>query len=217
MSRPRLLDLFCGAGGAAMGYHRAGFDVEGVDLLPHPDYPFTMHVADAMTFPLAGYAAIHASPPCPLYSSITPEATRSQHPDLVGPVRDRLLASGVVYVIENVVGAPLIGPVLYCGKAMGLPHIRRHRLFESNQFLMSPGCACDYGPAFGIYGDHGDKIPRDRKDGYKRWGKARDVEHAQQIMGIDWMTDWDDLADAVPPVYTQHIGEQLRAALVAAA
>lgn len=152
----------------------------------------------------------HASPPCPLYSSITPKSTRDNHPDLVGPARDALRAWGGTYVIENVPGAPLDHPVLCCGKALGLPFIKRHRLFESNSFLMTPGCACDGGPAYGVYGDHGDKNPpRLHPDGFRRWGKARDAAHAREVMGIDWMSRWDDLADAIPPAYTEYIGAQL--------
>lgn len=210
----RLLDLFAGAGGCSVGYHLAGFDVVGVDLEPHQDYPFELLVQDAMSTLsdlrfLDAFDVIHASPPCPLYSSITPTQARDKHPDLVAPVRALLRSWGGVYVIENVPRAPLDHPVLYCAKAMGLPHLRRHRLFESNAFLMTPGCMCDNGPAYGVYGDHGDKTPRQHPDGHRRWGKARDVPHAQEVMGIDWMTSWDDLADAIPPAYTQHIGEQL--------
>lgn len=214
MSGPRLLDLFCGAGGCSVGYHRAGFDVVGVDDVPHPEYPYEFVLADALDVMadvefVRSFDAVHGSPPCPLYSSITPDSTRDTHPDLIPPTRAAFRAAGIPWVIENVVGAPLDDPVLICGKAMGLRDIKRHRLFESSVFMMSPGCACDNGPAYGIYGDHGDKTPRQRKDGFKRWGKARDVEHAQQIMGIGWMSRWDDLADAIPPSYTEFIGAQL--------
>lgn len=216
MSRPKVLDLFCGAGGCSVGYARAGWDVTGVDKEPHADYPFELIVDDAMRVLddlefVRSFDAVHGSPPCPRYSSITAvNGTQHLHPDLVGPVRERFVASGLPWVIENVPRAPLLSPVVICGKAMGLPYIKRHRLFESNLLLMSPGCACDSGPAYGVYGDHGDKNPaRPHPDGHKRWGKARDVAHAQQIMGIDWMTSWDDLADAIPPAYTQFIGEQL--------
>ena len=212
--RPRLLDLFSGAAGAAMGYHRAGFDIVGWDIEPHPDNPFELIVGDAMAALrdrdyLSTFDVVHASPPCPLFSAITPAHTRAQHPDMLTPTLDRLHAWGGTWVVENVPGAPLPGAVTYCGKAMGLPHLRRHRLFASSALLLSPGCACDNGPAYGVHGDHGDLTPRQHTDGHKRWGKARDVAHAQQLLGIEWMTRWDDLADAIPPAYTEHIGRQL--------
>lgn len=212
--RPRLLDLFCGAGGCSVGYDRAGFDVTGVDIADHPDYPYEMIVADAMEIAadrpfLDRFDVVHGSPPCPRYSAITPTDRRDSHPDHLPRFRELMLVWGGTYVVENVPGAPMPAGVMFCGKAMGLPHIRRHRLFESNLLIMSPGCACDRGPAYGVYGDHGDLTPRDRGDGIQRWGKARDVAHAQQIMGIDWMTRWDDLADAIPPAYCEYIGVQL--------
>lgn len=110
--KPKLLDLFCGAGGAAMGYHRAGFEVVGVDIKPQPRYPFEFHQGDAMTWPLEGFDAIHASPPCQAYT-VAQNATRNgaAHPDLVAPVRERLQATGKPWVMENVVGAPLIHPI----------------------------------------------------------------------------------------------------------
>jgi DNA (cytosine-5)-methyltransferase 1 len=219
VSRPRLLDLFSGAGGCSVGYDRAGFEVTGVDHLPHPDYPFELIVADAMDVAadvafLSSFDVVHGSPPCPRHSSITPAHTRAQHPDHLPEFRRLMRAWGGVYVIENVVGAPMPDAITVCGKAMGLPQLKRHRLFESSEFLLSPGCACDRGPVYGVYGDHGDKSPRPtRPDGFIRWGKARDVAHAQEVMGIDWMREWDDLADAIPPAYTEFIGEQILAAI----
>jgi DNA (cytosine-5)-methyltransferase 1 len=130
VSRPRLLDLFCGAGGAAVGYHRAGFDIVGVDIHPQPRYPYEFHQADAMTWPLDGYDAIHASPPCQLYSISTVMHDRSQYPDLLDATRTRLMATGAVYVIENVPGAPLRNWVQVCGSGLGMVRIRRHRRFR---------------------------------------------------------------------------------------
>src|SRR3989304_5094805 len=107
--KPKLLDLFCGAGGAAMGYHRAGFDVVGVDIKPQPHYPFEFHQADAMTWPLDGFDAIHASPPCPGSSRLRrlPWLKGREWPLLIPGVRRRLVAAGVPWVIENVMDAPL--------------------------------------------------------------------------------------------------------------
>jgi DNA (cytosine-5)-methyltransferase 1 len=222
VSRPRLLDLFAGAGGCSVGYHRAGFDVVGVDRLPHDDYPFELVVADAVEVAqdrayLAGFDVVAASPPCPRYSSATPAHTRDSHPDLVPVIRDALTAWGGLYVIENVVGAPLRSPALLCGSAFGLG-VRRHRLFESNALLLSPGCY--HAPdeqIFGVYGDHGEDRQHYRPDGTRRSRKARDVAHAREVMGIEWMTEWDDLADAIPPAYTEHLGHQMLAHLGVAA
>lgn len=150
--RPRLLDLFCGAGGAAVGYHRAGFDVVGVDLAPQPDYPFDFVRHDALDLNI-GYMrefdAIHASPPCQAHSSITKvNGTAHLHPQLIEPTRDLLNLVGLPYVIENVVGAPLLDPVQCCGSILCptivvdgvLSSIRRHRRFESNVKLIGSGC-----------------------------------------------------------------------------
>jgi DNA (cytosine-5)-methyltransferase 1 len=203
------LDLFCGAGGCSVGYHRAGFDVVGVDIEPHADYPYELIVADAMgvladaAF-LAGFDVIHASPPCPRYSVATPDRYRDDHPDLLGPTTAALKAWGGVWIVENVPGAPMPDRVLLCGRAVGLRWTRRHRLFSSNVPLMTPGCACGPESPYGVTGD-GPEI----RDYTRNGRKARSVEHARQVMGIDWMTHWDDLADAIPPPYAEYIGGQL--------
>lgn len=219
---PRILDLFCGAGGAGTGYHRAGFEVVGVDIEPHDDYPFTLFVSDALEFArtwldAGNFDAIHASPPCPRYSTATPAANRDNHPDLIDPIRDILKASGLPYVIENVPGAPLNNPVVLCGSMFGLG-VRRHRLFESNIAMLQPECDHRAQPqVWGVYGDHGDAQPVTRPDGTSRGNKARNAAHAREVLGIDWMTRWDDLADAIPPLYTEFIGSALLEALEVAA
>ena len=179
MTRPRLLDLFCGAGGASVGYHCAGFEVVGVDIRPQKRYPFEFHQADALSI-LRGmvdypsfngemwrpdyWAAIHASPPCQAYTSARSlPNTKDDHPDLVGPVRDLLRATRLPWVIENVPGAPLSAHVMLCGSMFGLAHgeweLRRHRLFELNGFFcLTPPCQHN-GPVLGIYGEHA----RDRR------------------------------------------------------
>lgn len=223
MSEPELLDLFAGAGGCSVGYRRAGFKVTGVDDKDHPDYPYELIVADAMDVLedrafLSRFVVIHASPPCPRYSRITPDETRESHPDLIPPVREALQRWGGAYVIENVPNAPLFDPAVFCARAMGLPRIQRHRLFESNHLIMSPGCACAGEQTIGVYGDHPDR-PGGwlRPDGTSRGLKATSIEEAKEAMGIDWMTTWDDLTDAIPPAYTEYIGGQLIDQLRAAA
>lgn len=140
----KLLDLFCGAGGAAEGYRRAGFDdIVGIDLYPQPNYPFRFFEDDAMAwgFDLGYFDLIHASPPCQAYSS-TRTLHENEYPRYVERIREFLVQAEVPYVIENVVGAPLINPVKLCGSSFGLG-VRRHRLFESNMALMSTGCRHD--------------------------------------------------------------------------
>lgn len=206
----RCLDLFCGAGGAAMGYHQAGFEVVGWDIEHHPDYPFEHHVGDALGVLadvdyVQSFDLVHASPPCQAYSTATRD--RSRHPDLVGQVRDLLNAAGVPYIIENVPQAPLRDPVMLCGSSFGL-RVRRHRAFESTHPLTSPGCRHrEAGPVVGVYGDHPDRREYRRPDGSRRGAKATSLEDAQDAMGIGWMS-WGDLAEAIPPAYTEYLGGQ---------
>lgn len=213
MSKPRLLDLFSCAGGAGMGYHRAGFEVVGVDINPQPNYPFEHHVADALEF-LTAYGhefdAIHASPPCQGYTALA-AVHGNEWPLLIEPVRDLLESSGKPYVIENVQGAPVRRDLVLCGEMFGLGVIR-HRYFElgawsavSPQHLSHRGRVAGWrhgeffdGPYFAVYGSGG--------------GKGT-VEQWQQAMGIDWTSDRRELAEAIPPAYTEFIGRQLIAQL----
>lgn len=148
VTRPRLLDLFCCAGGASVGYDRAGFDVTGRDHVTQPDYPFPFQLGDALRADLSGYQAVHASPPCKAHTPLRHTARAGlfdyPHPDLIGPTRDLLVASGLPYVIENVPGAAPVmrDPVCMCGSSFGLP-VRRHRLFESNVPLVGRPCRHD--------------------------------------------------------------------------
>jgi len=204
----RLLDLFCGAGGSATGYHRAGFEVVGVDITPQLHFPFEFHQADALTYNLAGFDVIHASPPCQLYS-----ACRRMHnckgrtyTDLIAATRSLLLKSGAIYVIENVKGSPLINPNKLTGTMFGLK-MHRERWFESNVFFFTPE---HRGLAGGRVGKNGfvsmvgggdtgrGRIPADHRD-KAAWQKAS---------GIDWMTK-REMSQSVPPEYTEYIGRQL--------
>lgn len=220
--KPRLLDLFCGAGGAGMGYARAGFEVVGVDIKPQPHYPFEFHQADALEFPLDGFDAIHASPPCQAFSVLRhANVTKgSQYPELVGPMRARLTAVPAPWVMENVPGAPLLPAIVLCGSMFGLGagerQLRRHRLFESSALLLQPTCQ-HVGEAVGVYGggpterytfENG--IRAGRKG--QRGGYQGTAEERRYAMGVDWMTS-AELNQAIPPAYTEFIGKQLMAGL----
>ena len=188
--KPRLLDLFCGAGGAAMGYHRAGFDVVGVDIVRQKHYPFEFHQADALAFPLDGFDAIHASPPCQGYANVTRwRGNQDDHPRLIEPLRARLL--GHTYVIENVMDAPLREPTMLCGSMFGLP-IRRHRIFECSFTLEAPP-----------------------KCAHRKWHLAfmhKGERAYADAMECEWMSG-KVARQAIPPAYTQWIGRQLKDAL----
>lgn len=224
MTRPVLLDLFCGAGGAAMGYHRAGFDVVGVDIAPQPHYPFTFVQGDALEYLAAHgseFDAIHASPPCQKYSTIAKQVTArygKQYPDLVDKTRAALILTGKPFVIENVKGAPLRFAFQLCGSSFGL-NVRRHRLFETGndfQIMLTPPCS------------HVWQTPRFRSLDHRRKSNLSCVvgvhghlnypgegELRKAAMGIDWMSQ-DELAESIPPAYTQFIGAHLIQVITAA-
>lgn len=211
MTRPRMLDLFCGAGGAGMGYYQAGFDVTGVDLAPQPNNPFEFHQADALTYPLDGFEVIHASPPCQAYS-VTAALHDSVYPELVAQVRARLTAAGVPYVIENVAGAPLRNAIRLCGSSFGLD-VRRHRLFETSPVLIGvPPCAHHLQPEPIDVTGTGGRSTRTRTGGGGEHRKPLNLAHAREAMGIDWMTR-PELSEAIPPAYTEWIGRRLVAHL----
>lgn len=215
MSRPRLLDLFCGAGGAAMGYHRAGFVVVGVDIAPQPHYPFEFHREDALDV-LAKHGrefdAVHASPPCQASTALTKGTNQGrEYVNLIPETRHALRALGAPSVIENVQGSDLRRDLTLCGEMFGLDVIR-HRYFEVSGFLpVRPehvphrgrvrgwrhGAYFD-GPYVAVYGDGG--------------GKGS-VSEWQRAMGMDWTSDRKAIAEAIPPAYTEFIGAQLLAHL----
>jgi DNA (cytosine-5)-methyltransferase 1 len=206
VTRPRLLDLFCGAGGCSVGYHRAGFDVVGVDVKPQPNYPFEFHEADALTFPLEGFDAIHASPPCPSYSFATHyHGTQGNHPDLYAPVRALLHDTGLPYVIENVPGSPVRKDLVLCGEMFGL-RVHRHRLFETGRFFVMRPPHAPHALKGALHNCH-------IEAGHARLvaGNYADHEDAADAMGIDWPMSRRELANAIPPAYTEHIGGYLMA------
>jgi len=182
-----------------MGYHRAGFDVTGVDSIPQPGYPFSFVQADAMTFPLDGFDAIHASPPCKGFTTLASLHGKG-HPDLLTPTRLRLSGTGVPWVIENVPGAPMRPDLLLCGEMFALG-VRRHRWFETSPMLFSLIPPCQHrGPVVSVHGNPGGRSTRD--------GVRPNLSDWKRAMEIDWMSA-RALSQAIPPAYTQHIGELL--------
>ena len=192
MSKPKLLDLFCGAGGAAMGYHRAGFEVVGVDNKPQPHYPFEFHQADALTYPLEGFDAYHASPPCQAYSRMRhlPWLKDKKYPMLIDAVREKLKATDKTWVLENVMDAHLPGGWL-CGTMFGL-EFYRHRTFETPFFWFQPG-----------HPKHDFVIKPGRY-----FGDAGDKANEREAPCWPWMTKMEQ-RQAIPPAYTEYIGKEL--------
>lgn len=213
MNRPRLLDLFSGAGGCAVGYDRAGFEVTGVDINPQPRYPYTFVQADAMEVLrdwhfLGRFDAIHASPPCQAWTPLGALHPDKAYPQLIDPVRQALFLRGIPWVIENVMAAPLIkeNSIVLCGEMFGL-RTYRHRRFESHLGLTAPA-----------HPRHVTKTAT--KQRRKRWAEGWHISITGDVgtycgpeaMGIDWMTG-HEMSEAVPPAYTEHIGTQLLARL----
>ena len=206
----RLLDLFCGAGGAAMGYHRAGFeDITGVDNKPQPNYPFEFVQQDALDylhFNGDRYDFIHASPPCQAYSRTKSMPNVGKHPALIDSLREILQAIGHPYVIENVPGAPLHNPIILCGIMFGL-QVFRHRLLETKPWMLGPPHIKH--PADAVTNSH---------RGYSSFengathitcaGQNFKREDGAKAMNIDWMAR-PELAQAIPPAYTEFIGKRI--------
>lgn len=229
MSRPLLLDLFCGAGGAAEGYYRAGFDIVGVDREPQPDYPFEFFQVDALLtldrlhldlYPLYGartqdFDVIHASPPCQAYTTMANRyrgagGKADSHDALIAETRDALTLSGVPYVIENVVGArrEMRDPITLHGGMFGLG-VYRPRLFESNASLTAPPPAPKPPGVVAVYGKLDGRRVWTRNDG-SELRCVSTLKEGQEAMGMDW-SDWHGLTEAIPPAYTEWIGRQLYA------
>lgn len=195
-----------------MGYHRAGFEVVGVDIRPQPRYPFAFVQADALDYPLVGFDAIHASPPCQRFSDLARRNKNADEwPDLIAPMRARLALAGIPWVIENVEGAPLINPIMLCGVQFPPLRVIRHRLFETSFGAW---------PSPHRHRPHPLVFTHDKRKSH--FGVLREddsfvqvtgggncrVRTARRAMGIDWMTK-DELNEAIPPAYTEYIGRQL--------
>jgi len=206
----KLLDLFCGVGGASVGYARAGFEVHGVDLKHGKRYPYTYTRADVLDVLqdhkfIQQFDVIHASPPCQTHS-ITQHLRNAQSKttskiDLIPETRAALIAADKPYIIKNVPGSPLINPIQLCGSSFGLK-VRRHRLFESNMPL--EGSVCNHklqGRPVGVYGSLNDEIPQGGKT-------AATINEARDAMGMPWAI-WTELVEAIPPAFTEYLGGQI--------
>ena len=211
--KPKLLDLFCGADGAAAGYHRTGFDVVGFDINPQPNYPFKFVKMDALEVDLDICDAIHASPPCQNYCWCTTKARNEgkTYPDLIEPVRKLLIESGKPYVIENVVGAPLINPTYLEGTMFGLNVIRRS-CFETNWWLPQPMYLkrkkpikqlSKIGPTRILQKSAYCQVTTSGSDGW-----SCRLADFQDAMNINWMTR-AEITQAIPPAYSEYIGRYL--------
>lgn len=206
---PRLLDLFCGAGAGAIGYAQAGFDVVGVDIAPQAHYPFEFHQADAVTYPLSGFDAIHASPPCQHYTryrnAVKDITDRYEH--LLPQTLAHLATASVPTVIENVEGAPLRADVVLCGSMFGLD-VMRHRAFQVDGLaMMSPPCN-HKGWARRFKSSSGRKNLRYTME-IGAWDEP--ISEQRRAMGVDadWPITVRELSEGIPPAYTRFVGEQL--------
>ncbi|MFD9135520.1 DNA methylase [Streptomyces bottropensis] len=226
--RPRLLDLFSCAGGAGTGYHRAGFDVDGCDIVHRPNYPFPCHHGDALAYlahliasgEIERYAFVHASPPCQHGCALTVGTNASQgwgrtHVDLVAPTRALLDVTGLPYVIEQPNGrAEIRKDLTLCGEMFGLGVIR-HRNFELGGWMMKrPTHVPHRGRVRGYR--HGRYYDGPYVAAYGNGGGKPTVPELQQAMGIDWTDVREELTEAIPPAYTEHIGRAVLAQLAPA-
>lgn len=212
--RPLLLDLYCGAGGAAVGYHRAGFEVIGVDVEPQPNYPYEFVKLDALGLLadpdgiavfgrfLTQFDAIHASPTCQRKARVTAwRGNREHHPNTLTPTLAALRASTIPWVVENVPEAAdeMRADYLLCGTQFGLP-IQRHRIFERgnwDHYELTQPCMCYRNRRILPFMHKGERAYAD-------------------AMGCTWMTNVEG-RQAIPPAYTEYIGARLLAAIVGAA
>lgn len=233
--KPVILDLFSCAGGAAMGYSRAGFDVVGVDIDPQPRYPFEFHQADALAlldlmlnapdgsddewWHPTRFAAVHASPPCQARSDLQRQSKRF-YEEFVPRVRERLLELGLPYVIENVVGDPddpearLVDPILLCGTMFPGLRVIRHRLFESSVELEAPSHLPAREHPLTFTHDkrkaHYGLLDQDVDTVQVTGGGNCTIANKRDAMGTPWMTG-RECNEAIPPAYAECVGRQLMA------
>ncbi len=212
-ARPKLLDLFCCAGGAATGYVKAGFDVVGVDISPQPNYPFPFIQTDALKLDpkfIALFDAIHASPPCQSYSDLAKRnGNADAWPRLIDPVRDMLVKSGLPYVIENVEGSPLINAVVLCGTMFPKLRVLRHRLFEASfEIVPPPHKKHPKVHTFDKRKSHFGKTDEWKDFVQVTGGGNCTLAAARAAMGIDWMTK-GEINESIPPAYTEFVGREL--------
>jgi len=200
--RPKALDLYCCAGGAAVGLHRAGYDVTGWDIVNQPRYPFEFVMGNALDADLTGYDFVWASPPCQAHSNLK-SLHAKQHECFIVRTREKLKASGLPYIIENVMGAPLENPVMLCGSAFGL-NVRRHRIFESNIFLTGTDCEHWKQPEPLSVTGHFDGYGA----GSRKARKPRNLKEAQEAMGMDW-TSAKEIVQAIPPAFSEYLARQV--------
>lgn len=209
MKTINLLDLYCGGGGGGMGYHRAGFNVVGVDKEPQPRYPFEFHQADALEY-LANhwhkFDVIHASPPCQRYSRITKINSKKDHPDLLGPTIEALESIRKPYIVENVADAPMLNYFMLCGTMFGLK-VFRHRLFVTDPMMFMSPMTCNHYDRSSNGGRNGDQRHPESKF-ITVTGSVSPISKAKTAMGIDWMNRYE-LTQAIPPAYTEWIGKQM--------
>jgi DNA (cytosine-5)-methyltransferase 1 len=214
--RPKLLDLCCGAGGASVGYHLAGFEVTGIDIAKQPNYPYEFKRINAFNAELSNYDAIHASPECQGYCWSTTVARKAGkvYSDDIAAVRELLIESGKPYVIENVPTAPLINPTYLEGTMFGLNVIRR-RGFETNWWLQQPRFRPKKKPIKRPHKITGEMIQKSAycqvtTSGSDGWSCR--VADWRVAMGIDWMTR-SEIKEAIPPAYTEYVGRHLLGAM----
>lgn len=214
----RLLDLYSCSGGAAVGYHRAGFEVVGVDIIPQPNYPFEHHVGDALEFLAAHwweFDGIHASPPCQSSSAPTKGTNKKrnaekgiEHPDLIAATRKLLDSTGKPYILENVQGSEVRRDMTLCGLMFGLK-VFRHRYFELGGWTgVAPIHPSHRGHRVSGW-RHGVKYEGDMFAVYGKGGGKGTIPEWQDAMGIDWTDVHHELTEAIPPAYSEYIGKQL--------